>query len=110
LEDKMAADLLAERETREELERNNPEHLESLKQQAHNDKLKQEEKVRSLEDKMAAREELERSNREHLELLKQQAQGDKVKHEATMRNLEDKMAAEVKEWEAELLAERSHGT
>ena len=115
LEDKMVADLskreadlLAERETREELERNNRERLESLKQQVHNDKLKQEEKARSLEDKMAkAREELERSNREHFELLKQQAQSDKVNHEAKMRNLEDKMAAEVDEREAELLAERT---
>ena len=99
----LEAEVLAEREAREELERNNREGLELLKH---------EEKIRRLEDKVAmdakqleaellaereAREELERSNRRGLELLK---------HEEKIRRLEDKMAMDVKQIAAELLTER----
>jgi hypothetical protein len=141
LEDKMAVDakqkeaeLLAEREAREELERNNRELLELLKQQAKRDNLKDkheadllnkrtelapkekmEEAAREkhagllaaeLEEEGQKREAPKKKMEEDLENLKMQARSDKVEYDEKIRRLEDKMAVDAKQKEAELLAER----
>ena len=108
------AELLAEREAREKLERKNREHLELLKEQAQRNKDKHEADFKRMETETKARAEQEQAElveRERLEQVKRdkekhEARNDKVKHDGMIRRLEDKMAMDAKQIEAELLAER----